>query len=151
MPLTCGLDAGLYCLSTMKNKYYVTKKTFLILLNQTNKVHSPTPELCAVFFTNAKPKSFDPGLFQGYIMTDMLCAQVSGENYGVICTLKHMSLKAVHSLRGKMLRYYGKIFFFFKKKAISCNHGDLVHLNRKGCYLYLSNLIKQDNLRDFFH
>lgn len=62
---------------------------------------------------NAKPKLFDPGLFQGYIMTDTLCAQVSGVIYGVICSLKHTSLKAVHSLWGKMLSYYGKIFYLF--------------------------------------
>lgn len=34
MPLSCGLDAGLYCLSMIRNKYYVNKKTLLILLNK---------------------------------------------------------------------------------------------------------------------
>lgn len=64
--------------------------------------------------TNAKPKFFDPGLFQGYIMTDTLCAQVSGVIYGVICSLKHMSLKAVHSLRGENAQLLWKnILFFF--------------------------------------
>lgn len=63
--------------------------------------------------TNAKPKLFDPGLFQGYIMTDTLCAQVSGVIYGVICSLKHECQGSALSLGENAQLLWKNIPFFF--------------------------------------